>query len=86
MVKLFTHAVSCPHCGSEIIQNWSDYIVSSDVVDEEREMGAEIEHSIECDEFDCPECGKKFSVSGSVWEYPVGAYNDHELHAFVIDN
>lgn len=48
-------------------------------------MGTETEHSIECDEFECPECHKLFSVSGSVWEYPEGAYNYHELHTSPIE-
>ena len=83
---MFTHAVSCPHCGAEVIEDWSDYIESSDVVDENRGMGAETEHSIECEDFVCPECDKMFRVTGSVWEYPEGAYNYHELHAFPVDD
>lgn len=81
---MFTHRVTCPHCGTQTVQDWSDYVVSSDVVDEDRGMGAEIEHSIECNKFVCPNCGKKFSVSGSVWEYPEGVYNHHELHTRAI--
>lgn len=76
---MFTHSVDCPHCGVSVTQNWSAYIASSNVVNENRGMGAEIEHTIECDEFECPDCHKLFSVSGSVWEYPEGAYNYHEL-------
>ena len=81
---MFKHAVKCPYCKAEIVHNWSDYVVSSD--SEEREMGDETEHTIECDEFDCPECGKVFSVSGSVWEYPPNTYNCHELNAYAIDD
>ena len=76
---MFTHSLKCPRCGEKITKNWKDYVVSSEVVDE-RGMGAEIEHSIECEEFECPHCGKTFRVSGSVWEYPEGAYNSHELN------
>lgn len=82
---MFTHSVECPHCGASITNDWSDYIASSDVIDEDRGMGAEIEHTIECDEFECPECHKLFSVSGSVWEYPEGAYNYHELNTSEIE-
>lgn len=82
---MFTHSVECPHCGASITNDWSDYIISSDVVDPDRQMGAEIEHSIECNEFECPECHKLFSVSGSVWEYPEGAYNYHELNTSEIE-
>lgn len=77
---MFTHSIICPYCNSNITEDWSDYIVSSDVVDEDRQMGAETEHSIECDEYKCPDCKKAFRVYGSVWEYPEGAYNYHELN------
>ena len=82
---MFTHSVECPHCGKSVTHNWSEYIISSDIVDEDRGMGTETEHSIECDEFECPECHKLFSVSGSVWEYPEGAYNYNELHTSPIE-
>ena len=82
---MFTHSVECPHCGESVTYNWSDYVIDSDIIDEDRGMGAETEHTIECDEFECPECHKLFSVSGSVWEYPEGAYNDHELNTSSIE-
>lgn len=59
---MFTHSINCPYCNSKITEDWSDYITSSDVIDENRQMGAEIEHSIECDEYKCPDC-KKLLVS-----------------------
>lgn len=80
---MFLHSITCPYCGSKIEQDWSEYVVNSDIVDANRGMGAEMEHSIECDEFKCPKCNKYFSVTGSVWEYPEGVYNYHELHASV---
>jgi hypothetical protein len=80
---MFEHGVICPHCHAEVVQDWSDHVVNSDVVDKNRGMGAETEHSIECDECECPKCGKLFIVKGSVWEYPEGAYNTHELNATV---
>jgi hypothetical protein len=82
---MFTHSVECPHCGKSVTHDWSEYIISSDVVDEDRGMGTETEHSIECDEFECSECHKLFSVSGSVWEYPESAYNYHELNTSPIE-
>lgn len=82
---MFTHSVKCPHCNSLVEHNWAEYVYDSEVVDEDRGMGAETEHMIECDEFECPECNKSFSVSGSVWEYPVGAYNYHELNTSPIE-
>ena len=35
-------------------QDWSKYIVSSEIVNDDRGMGAETEHSIQCDGFKCP--------------------------------
>lgn len=77
---MFTHSVKCPHCGKSVTHDWSGFIITSEVIDEDRGMGSETEHTIECDDFECPECQKLFSVSGSVWEYPEGAYDDHELN------
>lgn len=82
---MFTHTVECPYCGSSIEQDWSGYITGSDVIDADRSMGEETEYTIKCDEFTCPTCNKLFSVYGSVWEYPTGAYNDHELHTSKIE-
>ncbi len=77
--------VFCPHCNAAIEHNWSNYVVSSYIVDADREMGSEVAHSIECDEFDCPNCEKKFGVTGFVTEYPEGAYNYHELETSAIE-
>ena len=83
---MFTHSITCPYCNSTITEDWSDYITSSDVTGDERGMGYETEHSIECEEYECPDCQKKFRVFGSVWEYPEGAYNSHELDTEPIDD
>lgn len=80
---MFTHTVTCPHCNTPIEQDWSDYVVSSDVINENRGMGSEIEHTIECEDFECPHCEETFKVKGSVWEYPVGTYNHHELNTSI---
>ena len=79
---MFKHTINCPHCGESITKDWSKYIAETDV-DENRAMGSEIEYSIECDALECVECKKIFKVSGSVWEYPEGACNDHELCAYI---
>lgn len=76
---MFNLPVECPHCGNSITHNWRNHIVSSDVIDDDRGMGSEREHTIECEEFECPNCGKTFSVTGSIYEYPEGALNYYEL-------
>lgn len=77
---MFTHSVTCPHCGKSIKEDWKKYVIDSSPTDSNRGMGTEIEHLIECNEFECPHCGKIFNVSGSIWEYPENTYNTHELH------
>lgn len=80
---MFTHTVKCPHCGASVTYDWSEFIIDSEVIDNDRGMGSETEHIIECDSFPCPNCNNDFKVSGSVWEYPEGAFNDQDLHAFI---
>lgn len=82
---MFTHTVNCPYCNQAIPHNWAEYVTDSDIIDPDRGMGPETEHTIECNDFECPNCKKIFRVYGSVFEYPEGAYNDHELHTEKID-
>lgn len=49
------------------------------MINENRGMGNEIEHSIECYGFKCLKCNKPSNVSGSIWEYPEGVYNYDDL-------
>ena len=77
---MFTHTVNCPYCNQVITHNWAEYITDSDIIDPDYGMGLETEYTIECNDFECPNCKKIFRVCGSVFEYPEGVYNDHELH------
>lgn len=80
---MFKLDVVCPHCEKKVFLDLSPFIVSSDVIDEDRSMGDEIEHVIECDAITCPACKENFCVSGSVYEYPPGACNDYELNPYI---
>jgi hypothetical protein len=71
-----TKTLKCPHCGGENKIDLSDYVISED--SSERDMGEEVEYTIE-GEFECSKCKCSCHISGSVWEYPVGAYNDDSL-------
>ncbi len=86
---MFTHSLKCPYCGESYKYDLSDYIIEQN--SSEREMGPEIEYTIQCDEIECKneecknkECRRTFSVSGSIWEYPEGAYNSKELKVLPI--
>ena len=80
---MFTLPVKCPYCNEEIIQDWSDEIVSSDIIDTDRGMGDEISHTIDCRGFICPNCSKTFNIEGFVCEYPADCYKYHELKASI---
>lgn len=74
---MFKQIVECPYCNNNVIENWKEYVY--DVSSDERDMDEELEHSISCEEVECPYCKKIFSVEGSIWEYPKGALNYVDL-------
>lgn len=75
--------INCPYCGYEHEVDLEDYVV--DESSDEREMGTETEYTIECEEYECDNCEKKFGIQGSVWEYPEGAYNDNSIEVFGLE-
>lgn len=79
----FTYKIKCPHCNNNNNINLNDYI--QDETSYEREMGPEIEYTIECEEFNCKKCDKKFKIEGSIWEYPAGAFNCDDIKTIIID-
>lgn len=73
---MFNKKFICPKCDNTIKLNLSDYI--TDESSDEKSMGAETEYSIEAEGV-CPNCNYDYSVSGSIYEYPVGAENYNDL-------
>lgn len=66
-------SISCPICDANNRISIGDYEVQSIPYDKgENGMGDEIEHRIECSDFECASCKRQFSFCGSVWEYPIG--------------
>lgn len=43
------------------------------------EMGPEVEYYFDVEDCYCEECEKRFRVHGSIWEYPLGAYNYEDI-------
>ena len=39
-----------------------------------------------CGFYECEECGKRFRVNGSIWEYPMGAYNYEDIDVEIYDD
>lgn len=73
----FLKQVKCPHCGEKNSVDLSDYVTDESTY--EREMGEEVEYSIEGCTVKCKECSEEFEVSGSIWEYPEGDENCNTL-------
>lgn len=76
--------INCPYCGYQHEVDLEDYVV--DESSDEREMGPETEYTIECEEYECDNCGRKFGIQGSVWEYPEGAYNDDNIEVIELED
>ena len=76
---VFDVALKCPYqnCGHTWTENLSDFVTNSDPY--VRQMGAEIEHTIEAD-LCCPQCNRDIEAAGSVWEYPDGVQNYANIH------
>ena len=70
--------VKCPYCGSSNAIDLSDYGTGD--YEAERQMGVEIQHCFDCEDYECSECGHAFRVEGYINEYPVGAYNFEEIN------
>ena len=64
----------CPQCGHnmclDLINDAESYISYDD-----REMGAEIEHIVDRQGL-CPRCGNGYEITGIIYEYPAGAFNN----------
>lgn len=69
----FNKNYNCPNCKKQIPIDLKDFIVNTSYENEEK-MGTEYEHNVEY-EGTCFNCGINYSISGSIWEYPIGAEN-----------
>ena len=70
--------IKCPHCGVSNAIDFYDY--STGDYSTERQMGAEIQHCFDCEDYECMGYGHTFHVKGYINEYPVGAYNFEEIN------
>ena len=68
--------IDCPYCGTG---NGMDFSKDCDTSSDERQMGPETTYSFDWADYECCSCGKRFSVSGYICEYPVGAYNYEQI-------
>lgn len=77
--------LKCNNCQNDFEIDLKDYDLSWDVADSfdhgENGMGEEV-HYESVIEVECPTCGEDkdpIIVTLSVWEYPVGAFNNQEI-------
>ena len=75
MSKFYEH-LACK-CGHYITVNLIDYEEDKTVT--ERGMGAETAHHVAYEDF-CPNCGRKFKISGAIYEYPSGCFNYKDIN------
>lgn len=73
----FKRSYICPKCGHVINIDLVDYADTS-ISRVDGGMGSEFEHAISC-EGECPNCGKEYEISGSIFEYPIGACDQDEV-------
>lgn len=76
--------IKCPNCNNTEIVDLEDFVY--DQTSYERNMGLEIEYSISCEEYQCPKCSKISTISGSIFEYPVGVYNYDNIEVTLHDD
>lgn len=69
-------AVECPYCAAK---NRIDLEDEGSVSTSERQMGDEALYEFENVEYQCHSCGRTFTVSGYISEYPIGAFNAESL-------
>ena len=73
--------VKCPCCGFGNIIDLKEY---SETTSTERQMGAETLYEFDFERM-CDGCGTEFRISGSVSEYPSGAFDHEEIETRPIE-
>ena len=74
---MFNRKINCPHCHRNLMIDFQDYVIDTEV--EDREMGAYAMHHVEAEELECAYCKCFFDVAGSIFEYPEGVDNGDDL-------
>ena len=69
-------AIECPYCK---VKNRIDLENEGIISTSERQMGNEVLYEFENVEHQCHSCGRAFTVSGYITEYPLGAFNAESL-------
>lgn len=78
----YKKTIKC-ECGHKIIVDVMEFVETSMPIDE-RDMGVETQHDIEC-ETECPNCGRIYQIKGSIFEYPEGAFNYDQTEILLLE-
>ena len=72
--------IECPYCHVEEELDLEDFLYDQSSYEKENGMGPDIVYSFDSeDSHECLFCGKVYTVSGWIREYPVGAYDSEEI-------
>ena len=75
-------AIKCPYCGAA---NKIDFAEYSETSEDERQMGPEVEHFFDVEDYCCEKCDKRFRIHGSIWEYPLGVCNHEDINVEALE-
>lgn len=73
-------SVNCPYCGNNQIVDFSGADCDSFTLDDDRQMGEEIEYDFEVSDVKCDACSETFIAKYMYTEYPEGVLNYEEAH------
>ena len=79
--------VECPSCHKEEELDLEEYLYDQSSYEKENGMGPDIVYSFDSeDSHECSFCGKMYTVSGWIREYPIGAYDSEEIYVGVMED
>ncbi|MCO7128580.1 MULTISPECIES: hypothetical protein [Lactococcus] len=78
-MEIFTvESFKCPNCKHEVSARLSSSNFNKNYFDEGN-MGARYEYEVDSFPIQCESCSHSFTISGSFWEYPEGAFETSDL-------
>jgi DNA-binding transcriptional MerR regulator len=80
-----TREIECPYCKTNQEIDLEDFETDQSSYEKENGMGPDIVYSFDSeDNIECPNCHRKYQVTGWIREYPVGAYDSEDIEVHEI--